>query len=63
MRSGIPYRIIAGVRFYERKEIRDLLAYLRLIHNPDNDMSFLRIVNTPRRGIGETTLSLSLIHI
>jgi len=57
MRSGIPYRIIAGVRFYERKEIRDLLAYLRLIHNPDNDMSFLRIVNTPRRGIGETTLS------
>src|SRR5690606_22243422 len=44
MRSGIPYRIIAGVRFYERKEIRDLLAYLRLIHNPDNDMSFLRIV-------------------
>lgn len=56
MRSGIPYRIVSGVRFYERKEIKDLLAYLRLIHNPSNDISFLRVVNTPRRGIGETTL-------
>lgn len=56
MRSGIPYRIVSGVRFYERKEIKDLLAYLRLVHNPDSDVSFLRVVNTPRRGIGATTL-------
>jgi len=57
LRSGIPYRIVSGVRFYERKEIKDLLAYLRLVHNPDNDLGFLRVVNTPRRGIGETTLA------
>ena len=57
LRSGVPYRIVSGVRFYERKEIKDLLAYLRLIHNPNNDLSFLRVVNTPRRGIGETTLA------
>lgn len=56
MRRGIPYRIISGLRFYERKEIKDLLAYLRLIHNPQNDLSFLRIVNVPRRGLGPTTI-------
>lgn len=57
MRTGIPYRIISGVRFYERKEIKDLLAYLRLIHNPQNDVSFLRIVNVPKRGIGDATIA------
>lgn len=56
MRRGIPYRIISGVRFYERKEIKDLLAYLRLIHNPQNDVGFMRIVNVPRRGIGDATI-------
>ncbi len=53
---GIPYRVIGGPRFYERQEIRDALAYLRLIHQPDDGLAFERIVNTPRRGIGETTL-------
>ncbi|NMB20579.1 MAG: DNA helicase PcrA [Firmicutes bacterium] len=57
MRKGIPYRIVAGLRFYERKEIKDLLAYLRLIQNPDNDQAFLRIVNVPRRGLGDATIS------
>ena len=53
---GLPYRVIGGPRFYERQEIRDALAYLRLIHQPDDDLAFERIVNTPRRGIGDTTL-------
>lgn len=52
----IPYIIVGGVKFYERKEIKDLLAYLRLISNPDDDISFARIVNVPKRGIGDTTL-------
>ncbi|NMB02292.1 MAG: DNA helicase PcrA [Firmicutes bacterium] len=56
MRNGIPYRIISGVRFYERKEIKDLLAYLRLIHNPQNDVGFLRIINVPKRGLGDATI-------
>ncbi|WP_374371361.1 ATP-dependent helicase [Dongia sp.] len=53
---GIPYRVIGGPRFYERQEIRDALAYLRLIHQPDDGLAFERIVNLPRRGIGDTTL-------
>lgn len=57
MRRGVPYRIVAGLRFYERKEIKDLLAYLRLIQNPDNDLAFLRIVNVPKRGLGDATLA------
>lgn len=56
LQRGIPYRIYGGVRFYERKEIRDLIAYLRLIDNPADDASFLRIVNVPKRGIGDTSL-------
>jgi DNA helicase II / ATP-dependent DNA helicase PcrA len=55
---GLPYRIIGGPRFYERQEIRDALAYLRLIHQPADDLAFERIVNVPRRGIGEATLQL-----
>jgi DNA helicase II / ATP-dependent DNA helicase PcrA len=53
---GLPYRVVGGPRFYERQEIRDALAYLRLIHQPADDLAFERIVNTPRRGIGNATL-------
>jgi DNA helicase-2/ATP-dependent DNA helicase PcrA len=53
---GLPYRVIGGPRFYERLEIRDALAYLRLIHQPEDDLAFERIANKPRRGIGDTTL-------
>ncbi len=53
---GVPYRVVGGLRFYERQEIRDAIAYLRVVHQPDDDLAFERIVNTPRRGIGEATL-------
>ncbi|WP_395665576.1 ATP-dependent helicase [Methylocella sp.] len=53
---GLPYRVIGGPRFYERAEIRDALAYLRCVAQPADDLAFERIVNTPRRGIGESTL-------
>lgn len=55
-RNGIPYIIIGGVEFYKRKEIKDMLAYLRLIVNPKDDESVLRIINVPARGIGNTTI-------
>src|SRR5437016_9804227 len=54
---GIPYRLIGAISFYERREVKDLLAYLRLIANPADDEAFLRIVNVPRRGIGEASLA------
>src|SRR5262249_22017418 len=55
---ALPYRVIGGPRFYERQEIRDALAYLRLVHQPADDLAFERILNTPRRGIGTPTLQL-----
>jgi len=55
---GIPYRLVGAVSFYERREVKDLLAYLRLIANPADDEAFLRVVNVPRRGIGDASLSL-----
>ncbi len=53
---GLPYRVVGGPRFYEREEIRDALAYLRIVHQPADDLAFERIVNKPARGIGKTTL-------
>ena len=54
---GLPYKIIGGLRFYERKEIKDIIAYLRLINNLSDDLAFERVINIPKRGIGKTTLS------
>ena len=53
IRAGIPYKVVGGTRFYERKEIRDLIAYLRVLDNPGDAVSVRRILNTPRRGIGD----------
>ncbi len=53
IRVGLPYRVVGGVRFYERREVRDLLAYLRLIANPSDEVSLRRVLNVPKRGIGD----------
>lgn len=57
LRAGLPYRIYGGLRFYDRKEIKDIVAYLKLIVNPADDISLKRIINEPRRGIGMTTVN------
>lgn len=62
VRSGIPYRVVGGVRFYERKEIRDIIAYLRVLDNPGDTVSLRRILNTPRRGIGDRAEACVSIH-
>lgn len=57
MAQGIPYRIIGGFKFYDRKEVKDIIGYLRLIQNPDEDISLKRVINIPKRGIGNTSLA------
>ena len=57
MRHGVPYRLVGGTRFYQRREIKDVLAYLRVIQNPDDEVSLTRIINVPPRGVGEKTLA------
>jgi len=56
-RGGVPYKVIGGTRFYDRREIKDALAYLRALVNPDDEVSWKRIVNTPRRGVGDTSVA------
>ncbi|WP_392397651.1 DNA helicase PcrA [Paenibacillus tuaregi] len=57
IKSDIPYQIVGGIKFYDRKEIKDILAYLRLLSNPDDDISLTRVINVPKRGIGDTTVA------
>jgi DNA helicase II / ATP-dependent DNA helicase PcrA len=57
VRAGIPYRVFGGVKFYDRKEVKDALAYLRAFVNPDDEVSWKRIVNTPKRGVGDTSIA------
>ncbi len=56
LRFGVPYRLIGGTRFYQRREVKDIIAYLRLVHNPHDTVSLRRIINVPQRGIGQRTL-------
>ena len=56
LRVGIPYKVVGGVRFYERKEVKDFLAYLRVVVNPEDEVSMRRIINTPKRGIGDRAI-------
>ncbi|MDR1387860.1 MAG: UvrD-helicase domain-containing protein [Propionibacteriaceae bacterium] len=58
IRSGLPYKVVGGVRFYERREVRDVVAYLRTVANPADDVSLRRIVNVPKRGVGATSQAL-----
>jgi DNA helicase-2/ATP-dependent DNA helicase PcrA len=60
--AGIPYRLFGGVRFYERMEVKDILAYLKAINNPSDDLACRRIINVPRRGIGDTTITRIANH-
>ena len=56
LKNNIPYRVIGSFYFYNRKEIKDLLCYLRLINNPHDDISLTRVINVPKRGIGTKTM-------
>ncbi|WP_405134670.1 DNA helicase PcrA [Nocardia sp. NBC_01388] len=62
IRMGLPYKVVGGVRFYERKEVRDIVAYLRVLQNPDDAVSLRRILNTPRRGIGDRAEACVAVH-
>ncbi len=62
MRAGIPYKVFGGLKFYDRKEVRDIIAYLRVIVNPADDISLRRIINVPKRSIGETTVQELMNH-
>jgi DNA helicase-2/ATP-dependent DNA helicase PcrA len=62
LRSAIPYKVVGGVRFYERKEVKDLLGYLRVLANPEDEISLRRIINTPKRGIGDRALDVIDLH-
>ena len=62
VRAGIPYRVVGGVKFYDRREVKDALAYLRGLVNPDDEVSWKRIVNTPKRGVGDTSVAKVTAH-
>jgi DNA helicase-2/ATP-dependent DNA helicase PcrA len=58
LHAGLPYKLVGAQRFYGRREVKDVIAYLRLVHNPDDELSLTRIINTPTRGIGDKTVTL-----
>ncbi len=62
MRAALPYKVVGGLRFYERKEVRDLLSYLRVIANPEDEVSLRRVINYPKRGIGDRALEILEAH-
>lgn len=58
MRSNIPYQVVGGLKFYDRKEVKDIIAYMKVVANPDDEVSLFRIINTPKRGIGQQTVNI-----
>ena len=62
VRSGLPYKVVGGTRFYERREVRDIVAYLKVIDNPTDTVALRRIINTPRRGIGDRAIAQVTVH-
>lgn len=62
LRLGLPYTVVGGTRFYERREVRDIVAYLRVLVNPDDDVAMRRIINVPRRGIGDKAVAAVALH-
>jgi len=62
VRGGVPYKVYGGLKFYERKEVKDLVAYMRALVNPDDDVSLRRIINEPKRGIGESSVEQLMIY-
>ncbi len=62
MRVSVPYRVVGGLRFYERREVKDILAYLHLIANPDDDVALRRVINVPRRGVGDRSIAALEAH-
>ncbi|RWZ57988.1 DNA helicase PcrA [Halobacillus fulvus] len=62
VKAGVPYQMVGGTKFYDRKEIKDMLAYLRLIANPNDDLSFQRVVNEPKRGVGKTSMDKMIAY-
>ncbi|MBB1022352.1 UvrD-helicase domain-containing protein [Dietzia sp. E1] len=62
VRLGLPYKVVGGTRFYERKEVRDVVAYLKVLNNPDDAVAIRRILNTPRRGIGDRAEACVVVH-
>ena len=58
MRAALPYKVVGGLRFYERKEVKDLLSYLRVIANPEDEVSLRWVINYPKRGIGDRALEI-----
>ena len=62
VRGGIPYRVVGGLKFYDRREVKDMLAYLRALVNPDDEVSWRRVVNTPKRGVGDTSVNRVAVY-
>jgi ATP-dependent DNA helicase UvrD/PcrA len=62
VRAGVPYRVVGGVKFYDRREVKDVLGYLRALVNPDDEVSWRRVVNTPKRGVGDTSVNKVAAH-
>ena len=56
LQAGLPYKLVGAQRFYGRREVKDIIAYMRLVHNPDDELSLIRVINVPPRGVGDKTL-------